>query len=97
MPTRDSSRVERRCARLDGNRPRTHPTHSGRKADDALDRIDPAHGLSGLDNEMLCDGLHQGAESISRWPFTAGKSRRRPVGPPVASNVGERTLATLTS
>jgi hypothetical protein len=37
-------------------------------------------------NETLCDGLHQGAESISRWPFTAGNSRRRPAveGPPVA-------------
>jgi hypothetical protein len=32
MATRDSSGVERRCARLDGNRPRTHSTYSGRKA-----------------------------------------------------------------
>ncbi len=32
MATRDSSGVERRRARLDGNRPRTHPKHSGRKA-----------------------------------------------------------------
>ena len=41
MATRDSSRVERRRARLDGNRPRTHPKHSGRKAGDALDRPVP--------------------------------------------------------
>jgi hypothetical protein len=32
MATRDSSGVERRSAHLDGNRPRTHPKHSGRKA-----------------------------------------------------------------
>jgi hypothetical protein len=32
MATRDSSGVERRRAHLDGNRPRTHPKHSGRKA-----------------------------------------------------------------
>jgi hypothetical protein len=32
MATRDSSGVERRRARLDGNRPRTHPKHSGHKA-----------------------------------------------------------------
>jgi hypothetical protein len=32
MATRDSSGVERRRARLDGNRPRTHPKQSGHKA-----------------------------------------------------------------
>jgi len=32
MAARDSSGVERRRARLDGNRPRTHPKRSGRKA-----------------------------------------------------------------
>jgi hypothetical protein len=32
MATHDSTGVERRRARLDGNRPRTHPKHSGRKA-----------------------------------------------------------------
>jgi hypothetical protein len=32
MATRDSSGVERRRTHLDGNRPRTHPKHSGRKA-----------------------------------------------------------------
>jgi hypothetical protein len=32
MPTRESSGVELRSAHLDGNRPRTHPKHSGRKA-----------------------------------------------------------------
>lgn len=32
MATRDSSGVERRRTRLDGNRPRTHPKHSGREA-----------------------------------------------------------------
>lgn len=32
MATRDSSGVELPCAHLDGNRPRTHPKHSGRKA-----------------------------------------------------------------
>jgi hypothetical protein len=42
MATRDSSRVERRRARLDGYRPRTHPKHSGRKAGDALDRLSRA-------------------------------------------------------
>jgi hypothetical protein len=31
MATRNSSGVERRRVRLDGNRPRTHPKHSGRK------------------------------------------------------------------
>jgi hypothetical protein len=38
MATHDSSGVERPRARLDGNRPRTHPKHSRRKAGDALDR-----------------------------------------------------------
>jgi hypothetical protein len=32
MGTRNSSGVERRRVLLDGNRPRTHPKHSGRKA-----------------------------------------------------------------
>jgi len=32
MATRNSSGVERRRVRLDGNRPRTHPKRSGRKA-----------------------------------------------------------------
>jgi hypothetical protein len=38
MATPDSSGVERRRVRLDGNRPRTHPKHSGRKAT----RVSPA-------------------------------------------------------
>jgi len=42
MATRNSSGVERRRVRLDGNRPRTHPKHSGRKADDALDPLSRA-------------------------------------------------------
>ena len=42
MATRNSSGVERRRARMDGNRPRTHPKHSGRKAGDALDRLSRA-------------------------------------------------------
>jgi hypothetical protein len=39
MATRDSSGLERPPARLDGNRPHTHPKHSARKAGDALDRL----------------------------------------------------------
>jgi len=39
MATRNSNGVEQRRARLDGNRPRTHPNHSGRKAGDALERL----------------------------------------------------------
>jgi hypothetical protein len=39
MATRDSSGAERRRVRLDSNRPRTHPKHSGRKAGDALDPL----------------------------------------------------------
>jgi hypothetical protein len=35
MATRNSSGVERRRVPLDGNRPRTHPKHSGRKATQA--------------------------------------------------------------
>jgi hypothetical protein len=42
MATRDSSRVKRRRARLDGYRPRTHPKHSGRRAGDALDQLSRA-------------------------------------------------------
>ena len=39
MATHDSIGVERRRARLDDNRPRTHLKHSGCKAGDALDRL----------------------------------------------------------
>ena len=39
MATHDSIGVERRRARLDDNRPRNHPKHSGCKAGDALDRL----------------------------------------------------------
>ena len=42
MAIRDSGRMERQRARLDGNRPRTQPKHSGRKAGDALDRLSRA-------------------------------------------------------
>ena len=42
MATRNSTGVERRRVRLDGNRPRTHPKHSGRKAGDALDPLSRA-------------------------------------------------------
>jgi len=42
MATRNSSGVERRRARMDGNRPRTHPKHSGRKAGEALDCLSHA-------------------------------------------------------
>jgi hypothetical protein len=42
MATPDSSGVERRRVRLDGNRPRTHPKHSGRKVGDALDPLSRA-------------------------------------------------------
>jgi hypothetical protein len=42
MATRDSNGAERSRSRLDGNRLRTHPKHSGRKAVDALDRLSPA-------------------------------------------------------
>jgi len=38
MAARNSNGAEQRRARLDGNRPRTHPKHSGCKAGDALDR-----------------------------------------------------------
>ena len=43
MVTHDSTGVERRRARLDDKRPRTHPKHSGCKAGDAPDRLYRAH------------------------------------------------------
>jgi hypothetical protein len=46
MATPDSSGVERRRVRLDGNRPRTHPKHSGRKVGDVLDPCH-VHGMAG--------------------------------------------------
>ena len=39
MATHDSIGVERRHARLDDNRPRNHPKHSGCKAGEPFDRL----------------------------------------------------------
>lgn len=39
MAAHDSIGVERRRARLDDKRPRTHPKHSGCKAGGSLDRL----------------------------------------------------------
>ena len=63
MATRDSSRVERRCARLDGNRPRTHRTHSGRKADDALDRLSRARTVRPTTDARVAGQERIGGES----------------------------------
>jgi hypothetical protein len=49
MATRDSSGVERRRAHLDGNRPRTHPKHFGRKAT----KVRPARDECPKDSDAL--------------------------------------------
>jgi hypothetical protein len=57
MATRDSSGVERRRARLDGNRPRTHPKHSGRKATKvrppSAESEKPLRDSDALDSDLL--------------------------------------------
>ena len=57
MATRDSSEVERRRARLDGNRPRTHPKHSGRKATKvrppSAERDECSKDSDALDSDLL--------------------------------------------
>ena len=57
MATRDSSGVARRRAHLDGNRPRTHPKHSGRKATKArppfAERDECPKDSDALDSDVL--------------------------------------------
>jgi hypothetical protein len=57
MATPDSSGVERRRVRLDGNRPRTHPKHSGRKATKvrppSAERIECPKNSDALDSDVL--------------------------------------------
>jgi hypothetical protein len=48
MATRNSSGVERRRVRLDGNRPRTHPKRPGRKAT----KPRPASAFPGSNHEQ---------------------------------------------
>jgi hypothetical protein len=57
MATRDSSGVEQRRARQDGNRPRTHPKHFGRKATEvrprSAERDDCPKNGDALDSDVL--------------------------------------------
>jgi hypothetical protein len=70
MATRDSSGVERRRARLDGNRPRTHPKHSGRKATKvrppSAERDECPKDSDALDGDVL----GRLSRTLTGWPTT---------------------------
>jgi hypothetical protein len=70
MATRDSSGVERRRAHPDGNRPRTHPKHSGRKATKV--RPPSAKRDEGpKDSDALeSDALGRLSRTLTGWPTT---------------------------
>ena len=62
MGTRNSSGVERRRVPLDGNRPRTHPKHSGQQATKADRR--PPSAMSALKDGGLLERL---ACALAGW------------------------------
>jgi hypothetical protein len=70
MATRDSSGVERRRAHLDGNRPRTHPKHSGRKATKvrppSAERDECPKDSDALDSDVL----GRLSRTLTDWPTT---------------------------
>jgi hypothetical protein len=70
MATRDSSGVERRRVRLDGNRPRTHSKHSGRKATKvrppSAERDQCPKDSDALDSDVL--GCL--SRTLTGWPTT---------------------------
>jgi len=57
MATPNSTGVKRRRVRLDGNRPRTHPKHSGRKATEVrppfAERDECPEDSDALDSDVL--------------------------------------------
>jgi hypothetical protein len=70
MATRDSSGVERRRAHLDGNRPRTHPKHSGRKATKvrppSAERDEYPKDRDAIDSDVL----GRLSRTLTAWPTT---------------------------
>lgn len=70
MATHDSSGVERRRARLDGNRPRTHPKHSGCKAtkvcEPSAERDECPKDSDALDSDIL----GRRSRTLTGWPTT---------------------------
>jgi hypothetical protein len=70
MATRNSSGVERRRVRLDGNRPRTHPKHSGRKATKvrppSAERDECPKDSAALDSDVL----GRLSRTPTAWPTT---------------------------
>ena len=70
MATRDSSGVERRRARLDGNRPRTHPKHSGRKATKVRPTSAEPDECPKDSDTLDSDVLGRLSRTLTGWPTT---------------------------
>lgn len=70
MATRDSSGVEQRRARLDGNRPRTHPKHSGRKATKVRPQSAERDDCPKNGDALGSDVLGHLSGKLTGWPAT---------------------------
>ena len=68
MATPDSSGVERRRVRLDGNRPRTHPKHSGRKATKVPPPSAERDECPKVSDALDSDVLGRLSRTLTGWP-----------------------------
>ncbi|MFL6602746.1 MAG: hypothetical protein ACJ8R9_15655 [Steroidobacteraceae bacterium] len=70
MATPDSRGVERQRVRLDGNRHRTHPKHSGRKATKVRPPFAERNECPKVGDALDSDLLGRLSRTLTAWPTT---------------------------
>ncbi len=70
MATRDASGRQRRRGHLDGNRPRTHPQHSGRKAAKVRPPSAERDECPKVSDALDSDVCRRRFRTLTGWPAT---------------------------